>query len=61
MSAPIAFLLGFLCAFAICFVLVALYYMRAKRRVRAIRDAFDNHQKASKVVGSACDKVYAKQ
>lgn len=55
------FLYGFLTASAIWIALGAIYYARARRRVKSIiafsEAAAKRHRDAARVVGQACDEL----
>lgn len=55
MTAALYFLAGFLTATAVATALAYAYFLRARRRVRAIQAHIANYQKASQTVGAAID------
>ena len=52
------FLLGFLSSSVLFLALIVAYYLRARRRVRAIQAAIAKYQAATMTVGQAANKVY---
>lgn len=57
----IHFLLGFITAGALCASLVAIYYVRARKRVRSIQQAIKTYQESSKAVNAATKDIYEKK
>lgn len=54
------FLLGFLSGTLLWLALAALYYARARRRVKSIHTAIENYQQAQKIVTPAIHAIYPK-
>lgn len=57
MNNPSLFLLGFAAASVLWTALIIGYYLRARRRVMAIKAGIARYQAASKMVGEALDRV----
>lgn len=61
MHPVVIFTLGFASGALPLSALILIYYVRARRRVREIKAAIENYQKASRVVGDSCNRVFGKQ
>lgn len=57
MNSSALFLLGFAAASVLWTALIIGYYLRARRRVMAIKQGIARYQAASKMVGEALDRV----
>lgn len=60
MSPTLSFLLGFACAGLVSFGLALGYYLRARKRVRSIKAAILEYQRASRTVGEATAAIFPK-
>jgi hypothetical protein len=58
MSNVTSFLMGFSASSVLFCIAIGTFYLRARRRVAAIKEAIKTHQQATRVISRACDRVY---